>query len=450
MKKIIAMICIGVVTFTSSGCSLIVDKENVTMIEKQENETVNNVKISDREYEKLLVAEGKPPKGVGYDDFDQRLRVREDNPVKESTYQGIADFSYETASKFLTDTDENMLYSPVSLYYALALATVGAEETTQKELLSILKIESEEELIQECGNLYRTLHEDNKMNKLWIGNSLWLDHNVNNQEINYQQDYMDIAMKDFYASLFSVDFSDPLTGAAMGRWIAEQTNDNLSYEQKPSTEQLMSIINTIYFFSEWDKAFDESNTKEDVFRTATGKKIPFDFMNKETHNGFSVGDGYTRADLHLKGNSKMVFILPEKKVDIEKLISKPDKMREIFTEGEEYFGEVIWQVPKFTNHDNLQLVEGLKALGVEEAFQMGADFSGITEDSPLSISNIIQATHISIDENGVEASAYTNILMVGSAMPTGKAEMILDRPFIYGIFVGDLPLFIGVCNNPQG
>jgi serpin B len=65
------------------------------------------------------------------------------------------------------------------------------------------------------------------------------------------------------------------------------------------------------------------------------------------------------------------------------------------------------------------------------------------------ISNIQQKAHISIDENGVEASAYTEIAIAGAAMPEGRAEMILDRPFIYGIQsrYGDL-LFIGVCNNP--
>ena len=90
----------------------------------------------------------------------------------------------------------------------------------------------------------------------------------------------------------------------------------------------------------------------------------------------------------------------------------------------------------------------LKELGVKLAFESNADFTGIT-DQMAYISNIQQETHISIDEEGVEASAFTQIDYTGSAMPEGRADMILNRPFIYGITAsnGSL-LFIGICMNP--
>jgi serpin B len=88
-------------------------------------------------------------------------------------------------------------------------------------------------------------------------------------------------------------------------------------------------------------------------------------------------------------------------------------------------------------------------LNIHSAFRRDADFSGIT-DGIAFISGIKQETCISIDENGVEASAFTNIAYAGSAMPEDNAEMILNRPFIYGIIAprGTL-LFIGVCGNPS-
>ena len=34
-------------------------------------------------------------------------------------------------------------------------------------------------------------------------------------------------------------------------------------------------------------------------------------------------------------------------------------------------------------------------------------------------------------------------------MPQGRAEMILDRPFIYAITASNgMILFVGICNNP--
>lgn len=79
---------------------------------------------------------------------------------------------------------------------------------------------------------------------------------------------------------------------------------------------------------------------------------------------------------------------------------------------------------------------------------MDADFSGIT-DGIAFISGVKQQTYISIDENGVEASAFTNIAYAGSAMPEDNAEMILNRPFVYGITTrSGILLFVGVCINP--
>lgn len=65
------------------------------------------------------------------------------------------------------------------------------------------------------------------------------------------------------------------------------------------------------------------------------------------------------------------------------------------------------------------------------------------------VSEVQQNTHIAIDENGVEAAAFTEVRYVGSAPPQGRVDMIFDRPFIYGITAenGTL-LFVGVCENP--
>ena len=123
-------------------------------------------------------------------------------------------------------------------------------------------------------------------------------------------------------------------------------------------------------------------------------------------------------------------------------------MKKLFEDGESYSGEVVWKIPKFKFDTECELVGTLKTLGIENAFGPDADFSGITDD-PASISVIIQQTHIGIDENGVEASAFTQISLFGVARPNGRAEMILNRPFIFAITSANgTLLFIGTCSNP--
>ena len=68
---------------------------------------------------------------------------------------------------------------------------------------------------------------------------------------------------------------------------------------------------------------------------------------------------------------------------------------------------------------------------------------------PISQKSQTQETCIGIDENGVEASAFTKIDYAGAAMPEGRAEMILNRPFLYGIASSEGSLlFAGIFETP--
>ena len=386
------------------------------------------------------------PKGYDFDDFDTKMEINEKNPVNEDFTDSINNFSFKTASKILTDQDKNTLYSPISLYYALAIATQGANGETEKELLKLLEIDDKETLSKQAGNLYRILYTDNKISKLKIANSVWLD-----KSLSYNQKYIDAIKKDYYASLFSADFSDKsATTKEIKKWISENTNKTLDFDSDIDDNQLMIILNTIYFYDEWTHQFDKNDTKQDTFNLSDGKKVKCDFMNRTEGNGsFYIGDGYISSSLELKNGSSMVFVLPDENSNLKDLLSKPENLKKIFNQQDNKIGEVIWKIPKFSYGDSIELKEILKSLNVEKAFGNGADFSGIS-DEDLFISDVKQDSHIAIDENGVEASAYTEIAMCKLALVNERVEMNLDRPFIYGIVSpqGNL-LFVGVCNNPN-
>lgn len=386
------------------------------------------------------------PKGYDFDDFDTKMEINEKNPVNEDFTESINDFSFKTASKILTDQDKNTLYSPISLYYALAIATQGANGETEKELLKLLEIDNKETLSKQLGNLYRVLYTDNEISKLKIANSVWLD-----KSLNYNQKYIDAIKKDYYASLFSADFSDKsATTKEIKKWISENTNKTLDFDSDIDDNQLMIILNTIYFYDEWTQQFDKNDTKQDTFNLSDGKKVKCDFMNRTEGNGsFYIGDGYISSSLELKNGSSMVFVLPDENSNLKDLLSKPENLKKMFTQQDNKIGEVVWKIPKFSYGDSIELKEILKSLNVEKAFGNGADFSGIS-DEDLFISDVKQDSHIAIDENGVEASAYTEIAMCKLALVNERVEMNLDRPFIYGIVSpqGNL-LFVGVCNNPN-
>ena len=140
----------------------------------------------------------------------------------------------------------------------------------------------------------------------------------------------------------------------------------------------------------------------------------------------------------------MVFILPDEGVTVQSLLSSPESVKNIFEGGEDFSGEVVWQIPKFDFSSSFDLTDMLKDLGIDE----NSDFSAISDDI-ISLSSVIQQTNISIDEKGVKASAFTSIQYSGAMPPEDRADMILNRPFIYGITdsMGNL-IFVGVCMDP--
>ena len=66
------------------------------------------------------------------------------------------------------------------------------------------------------------------------------------------------------------------------------------------------------------------------------------------------------------------------------------------------------------------------------------------------LSSAMQAARVKIDEEGVEAAAYTEIVCADSAMMEvpHTVEMDLDRPFLFVIFDNsNVPLFVGTVNT---
>ena len=389
------------------------------------------------------------PKSIAFEDYDSASAVRESNALNEDFIASLNQFSYATASRVLNDSDGNANYSPLSLYLALALAAAGAQGSTKDEMLSVLGVNDTAALSSQCSKLFNLLYTDNEITKLTIANSVWMDNTVNGNKIVFKKSYMDNAAKNFYASLFSVDFADQKTGDAMGQWIADNTNGTLAPSLKLSDDQIMTILNTVYFKSQWVDRFDKEATAADPFHLSNGEDVTCDFMNMTNgSHPFNDGDGYLRSELYLKNAGSMVFILPDEGVSIDTLLASPEKVREIFEGGDYYMGEVVFKVPKFAFASSFDMVDTLKSLGIQSAFTYGADFSGITDGTAF-ISGVKQDTHIAIDEIGVEASAFTKIEYAGAAIPDGHADMILDRPFIYGITAADgTLLFAGICTNP--
>ena len=109
-------------------------------------------------------------------------------------------------------------------------------------------------------------------------------------------------------------------------------------------------------------------------------------------------------------------------------------------------------LPKFDVSSQMDLKEGLQALGVTDVFEEEkSNFSPMaTEIDQIVLSQAKHGVRVAVDEEGVTAAAYTVMSMTGTgAPPEDEMDFNLNRPFLFAITSEDwLPLFVGSVYQP--
>ena len=244
------------------------------------------------------------PKGISFEDYEAKGKRQEENPLSESFLEAVNRFSYQTAALVLKDSNTNQCYSPLSLYFALALAASGAGVKRRRNCSPCWGWMISRPSAQ-CGNLYRTLYTDNEICKLKIANSLWLDREVKGQEVSFRKTFL-TTPPPISTPLFSADFAAPETAEAMSAWISNRRTA-LAPQFAADPQQIMSIINTVYFCDEGPTALTRIRRKRINFIWKAAS-VTCDFMNRNSRRALPGAD-FTRAALNLKEGGSMVFIL---------------------------------------------------------------------------------------------------------------------------------------------
>lgn len=103
-------------------------------------------------------------------------------------------------------------------------------------------------------------------------------------------------------------------------------------------------------------------------------------------------------------------------------------------------------IPKFHLKDSIDLKEILQKMGMIDAFNGAANFSGISGIKNLALDKAVHKTFITVDERGTEAAAATAISINLTALPPGETVTFrADHAFIFMIMdkASETILFIG-------
>ena len=354
---------------------------------------------------------------------------------------------------FLSGSDGNGVCSPVNVYMALAMLAETTDGTSRQQILDLLGADSMESLRIQAAQVWNAHYLDDSASATLLANSLWLD-----EGLLYNMDTVSTLVESYYASVFQGELGSDAMNTALQTWLDEQTGGLLKEQAKNvelDPETVLAIASTVYFRAKWTDEFSESRNTEDIFH-APGGDTTVTYMNRTLAYGpYYWGEDYGAVYLDLEDGSKMWLILPDEGLTPGDILESGYAVDMVLGGAYAYENQASIKVnlslPKFDVTANVQLGEKLRELGVTDVFDpVTADFSAILPEDPAFLSTVSHAARVKIDEEGVEAAAYTVMMACGAAMPPDEEiDFILDRPFLFIITShDDLPLFAGVVNTP--
>jgi len=344
------------------------------------------------------------------------------------------------------------MISPLSVSLALAMVFNGTEGNTKlqmEEMLHKTNLTSND-INTSYKELVSSLTSHDPKVELSISNAIYYRNNFNIKSnfITTDQNY-------YQAEVSGLDFSKTTeTLNTVNGWVNTKTKGKIEkIIEKVNPEDVMYLLNAIYFNGEWKHRFDPKETYDMSFIREGNSVIQVPTMYIDNpFNYFSNTDFQLLEMPYGSGKYSMLFFLPVEGKTTNDVISllTSDHINEWISKMTEQKKKVF--LPKFEFKFDKSLVDQLKALGMTDAFEDGkADLSGISEDAKLVISEVMHKTYIKVDERGTEAAAVTGITVGVTSVGPDQNTFRVDHPFVFAIREKDTNaiLFIGKVMDPS-
>jgi serpin B len=292
--------------------------------------------------------------------------------------------------------------------------------------------------------------KDDEGFRLNIVNAIW-----GQEDYKFLTTFLDLLAENYGDGLRTVDFvqAPEESRTIINNWVSEQTEgriEDLIPQGILSAVTRLVLTNAIYFNAAWQYPFSEDMTEDGPFYLLDGGEVMVPMMRQTESFGYNEGDGYQAVELPYDGRElSMVILLPQagRFETFEETLDAGQV--EAIVNGMET-RPVSLTMPRFEFKASLSLKEILVAMGMPRAFSELADFSGMTGNRDLFISEVVHKAFVSVDEAGTEAAAATAVIMELTSVPAAPVSVTVDHPFIFlirDIETGTI-IFMGRVINP--
>lgn len=345
---------------------------------------------------------------------------------------------------------ENMIYSPLSIRYALQMLNEGANSNTKAQIEKVI------------GNTNLRKY-DNINDVLSLANALYIRDTYSKY---VKDEYKNKLLNNYNAEIKYDAFK---SADNINNWIENKTfgqiKNMLRDEIVTNPDNEMFLINALAIDMAWKEKFDGEDTHGGKFYLENGKEMTATMMNQETKSdsiSYYKDNKITAISMDLEQyeNEQMEFIAIMPNEDLANYIGNfgTDTLKSINDNltlaSKTKYGLDI-SIPRFSFDYDLNLEDDLKTLGITDAFNPDlADFSNMSSKSPLWVGGALHKANIEFTEKGVKAAAVTVIYMTDTmALADEKKpiEIRIDKPFMYLIRdkkTGEI-WFVGTVYEPN-
>jgi serpin B len=350
---------------------------------------------------------------------------------------------------------KNLLISPYSIAVAMGMAYLGSEGETRREMAEAMGWSEwdDRQLNTADAALHQLLMHPGSGIEMQIANAVWIKNGI-----KVENEYTAKLRQTFEAEMGSLHAQPEQAKDEINRWVEKHTRGMIPQmmQKPPAAETLMILVNAIAFDGNWMNEFQPEHTKDSDFRLANGSTMSVPMMHQSEQFHYTENEDWQAIRLpYGDGQMYMLVVLPREGHTLEEIQQQLEDHPQKLDETSD-FRLVDLSLPRFRAEYGVHLKEAMQQLGIEKAFDpYTADFTKMIPRGPnwqAYIGQIIHRAVMEVSEQGTVAAASTLLEMrAGSAPPTDRVKMEVNRPFMVAVVDNSTGawVFAGAIQQPE-
>jgi serine protease inhibitor len=353
----------------------------------------------------------------------------------------------------------NVLLSPSSLASALGMAYLGARGQTATQMAAVMHLPA-------GGSLEAGLQARSKAIAALDGpgvtvaeaDKVWADPAIG---LPYRS-YLNAVATGYGAGLGRVPLSaDPARAAReIDAAIAAATKGHIA--RLLSAQDLSGadfvLTDALYLDARWAAPFHTSQITTGQFTAADGTQAQVRYLNGQDVAS-ATADGWSAVSLPYRGSRLTMTALLPPAISAAPGESCPTPSTAVLSalsrslHSPQNPVDALMKLPEVSLRSQEDLGEPgglLASLGMSDAFDGGADFTGMSP-KPVQIGPVIQAATLRVGPGGTVGSAATAAVMVPTSLEVNPPSINFNRPYLLLVSSASTgePLFLARVANPE-